>query len=226
MHYLSFIRTFITTDSIKRAVEKRQLELQQRIQSKAEAQASSATQSQEKKAQKEISAPLKQQLNQIEATLRKKSGEVSINELKTEENKIAENVPSIDSAAIATLNAVQKTITPPVVTHKEETYSLVGDPATKWCKAGYFVEFNNTLRISVTSVNAGTNTITVDLKDVETNDDNPPIIRGNITIASGETIIAERNGYRYQVTLNYIGGAGRNPFTKAGYITVATYKKG
>ena len=68
--------------------------------------------------------------------------------------------------------------------------------------------------------------ITVDLKDVEATDNNPPIIHRNVTLTSGETIIMEHNGYRYQITLNYIGAAGRNPFTKAGYITVATYKKG
>lgn len=206
-------------------MEKRLKELDEIIGKRGVAQATNTTQNQEKKAQEKISAPQQQQLNQIEARLQSKSREVSINELKTEENKIAEAVPSIDSPAIATLNAVQKTITPPIVFNREKTYCLVSDPVTKWCKENYYIEFNGTLRVSVTNVNPKSNSITVDLKDIETSDNNPAIIREKVTISSGETIIVEHNGYRYNITLNYIGAAGRNPFTKAGYITVATYTK-
>lgn len=225
LRYLSFIRTFITTDSIKHALENRRLELDGIIQSRGRAQASNSIQDQQKKAHEKIDEPMKQQLNKIDATLRNRSAEVSINDFKAEENKIAETVSSIDSTAIVTLNASQKAITPSVVKDKEISYTLLGDPLTKWCKAGYYVEFSNTIRVSVSKVTPGSNTITVDLKDISVSNDHPPFIRENVNIASGETILVDHGNYRYQIKLNYIGAAGKNPFTKAGYITVATYRK-
>lgn len=224
-HYLTFVRTFITTDSIKRAVEERRKELALAMKTKGENKAKDASKNQEKKAVQEITDGQKLELKKAEATFRNSSKEVNINDLKKEESKIAQNIAPIDSSAIATLNAVQQTITPSVLMHKEARYSLVADPVTKWCKEGYFVEFNNTLRIGINNLSAANKTINVNFKDIEMNADNPPLIKDDVSLSAGESLTQERNNYRYLITLNYIGAAGRNPFTKAAYITVATYKK-
>ncbi len=109
----------------------------------------------------------------------------------------------------------------PTIFSKTKQYSLIGTTETKWCKDGYYIEFNNTLRIIAKDVDYKNGVVRVDFKNAY--EPNDPIETGR-TIQVGETYILDAKPYRYIITLNYIGSAGKNPFTKAGYFTVDTYK--
>jgi hypothetical protein len=107
---------------------------------------------------------------------------------------------------------------------------LVGTAQTQWCKQGYYVEYNNTLRIGINDLNASDKKIIINLKDIENEVEKQIAIPGSNDstkiVKVGESYELDYNNkYRYQITLNYIGTTGKNPFTKAAYITVATYKK-
>ena len=49
------------------------------------------------------------------------------------------------------------------------------------------------------------------------------VIADGVPINVGKTVERSYGNYKYEITLNNIGAAGKNPFTKAAYITVATY---
>lgn len=223
LSYLSFVNTFITTSEIQQAVDFRIMELKRLIEINAENVFIKSNQIQKRKIEAEISEPKKKELNENEENLRIEGKEVNINELSKTEDKIASETASIDSITIAKLNSVQKTITPSIINEKKDFYGLIGDPITKWCKKGYYVEYNNSLRIGIKELT--NQSITFNLKDIGTEEAPPKIIKSSVILSNGETYTIDYKYYRYQISLSDIGAAGKNPFTKAAYITVTTYKK-
>lgn len=223
LRYLQFIRTFITTDSIKKAVDYRKDELARLIQFQANNAAVHLTKEESNNAKVKLKQIQRDQLDDAYTRLLGKN----IADLKKEEQTIAPDITPVDSSALSSLNVAQKNLAPPVIIHNDTSYILVGNPTTKWCKTNYYVEFNN-LRILVKDVSPGNQTMEVNLLDLEENADNPRLIQSDITVTVGETytVYSLKTRTRYQITLTYIGSAGRNPFTKAAYITVAIYQKG
>ena len=224
LRYLSFVNTFITSEDIKEAVYDRQKELRGLLQINLKDAFIKSTQVQKKNVEAKITVPKKNELKENEESMRIEGTQVSINELSKKEDELVSNVTSIDSLTIINLNSAQKTITPSILKENKNLYGLIGDPITKWCKRGYYVEYNNSLRIGI--LDLAKQSITVNLKDIESEKVPPPIIKSSVILSNGETKTIDYNNYRYQIKLLYIGAAGKNPFTKAAYITVATYKKG
>jgi hypothetical protein len=102
-----------------------------------------------------------------------------------------------------------------------DNYELLAAPETKWCKAGYYVVFNNTLKVGLIDVTR--NSITFHLNELPSGN---PIGKQNLSLNVGEPLPPIFYGeYKYLFSLDYIGKAGRNPFTQAAYITVTTYQK-
>jgi hypothetical protein len=168
---------------------------------------------------------LKQEAN-ADTSKGSKPATTSMNEEIHQEDKILEKntnlITPIETKAISNIDAAYNILTPKT----DSAYTLSGNPQTLWCKKGYYVEFNNTLRIGINDLIIGDQKIIVNARDIETDTDDPPLIKDDIVIKSGQTITQDwKKTYRYLITLNYIGAAGKNPFTKAAYITVATYKK-
>ena len=222
--YLSFVKTFITTYEIKEEVKYRIDELGYNLSLMAKKEADQANKKQFELAKKQIDDPLRDRLIQGEKELKSLgNGGVNIEDLVSKENIIANNVISIDSSTIATLNPTQEIIAPVTISKGKTTYKLIGVPVTKWCKEGYYVEYNNTLRLGINNLNS--QSMIVNIKDIENKEIEPILIEDEINLVEGETHKAISHNYQYVISLSYIGSAGKNPFSKAAYITVSTYMK-
>jgi hypothetical protein len=114
-----------------------------------------------------------------------------------------------------------KSTTVATIPEKVNSYVLVRDPQTQWCKSGYFVIFNNSLKIGINSLSTANGSIDARLTDVKSGKE----IEASHLLKIGESYQLDIDDLQYHITLNYIGAAGRNPFTKAAYMTVATYTK-
>jgi hypothetical protein len=228
LSYMKYIKPFITTPLLIKGVNQNidTLILAVHYQVKdSKSEVISAKQDAFKALNQTEIAKFKQLANVDTTKGSKPVNQISMNEVIHQEDKILEKntapIIPIDAKAISNIDAAYVILTPKT----NDTYILIGSPQTLWCKKGYFIEFNNTLRIGINDLIVSDQTIIVNLKDIGVDADNPPLIKDNITIAAGQTFTENWNAYRYLITLNYIGAAGRNPFTKAAYITVATYKK-
>ncbi len=158
------------------------------------------------------------------------------NQLNTQLTSITTNAPVQENVAKATENFTQSITTQIELANKssdipkvvQNDFVLLKSPETQYCKEGHFIPFNNSLKIEVDYLSSRDQEIEVIFTDIEDNKE-IPINNTNekpIRISVGDTYTLNYGDhYRYLVTLNYIGAAGRNPFTKAAYITVATYKK-
>lgn len=226
IRYLQFIQTFITTPEIKEEVEDRINNLAYSIRIQTDNLAKQITREQGEETTELLSEEqkglFKQKQIEIEG-LTTDHDQISIEKLKSEEQEIAGGVASIESNALITINNVQETIAQAAISDDNEVFVLVGKPITKWCKKGYYVQFNNTLRIGVKDLDS--KSVYLNLKDIEIDMKNPAVINDNLKMTEGEVHTLTHNDYRYQITLNYIGGAGKNPFTKAAYISVSTFIK-
>ncbi|MDB5117676.1 MAG: hypothetical protein JWQ79_3168 [Mucilaginibacter sp.] len=223
--YLKFIQPFVTSpdlqEPVKLSIERlEKLVKQQTFQSPKADVPQAATANQNK-----LTAPQTKALQDLAGAT---AGAVPTTQIKplsdaiqAENNVVKDNpaLTSIDAKAISNIEAATVILNP----IKNDNLTLVGPPQTLWCKKGYYVEYNNTLRVGLSNLDAGSQTITVDLTDITSTP--TTFIRQNMVLNVSKTETVDRSPYQYKITLNYIGAAGKNPFTKAGYITVATYKK-
>lgn len=223
--YLEYILTFVTTTQIRK-------EIQERIMRKKALLIEEESLVIKLKAEVRKNA-LKTELNpeQIKAFELKKSEEAlvepsepqkNMDSLLEEENAIAPNIKSLNWRE-KSIDSLQKVTTPVSIVDHEDDFNIIGVPITKWCKKGYYVEFSQHLRIGVKKLID--KSISINLKDISESSDDPAILKDNVKIIEGEVWVGEFNNYRYEITLNYIGAAGKNPFTKAACLTVSTYKK-
>lgn len=221
--YLTYIYPFIRTDNFRNAVQTLRDSLtpivQVQINKTAEKKIDSAVQD------NKSSSVTINNATKSEKALDKIKRPKPISELIKQQDTTLPNAVKIDSAAIKSIETQQILLT----SRSVKNYILINGPQTLWCKEGYYVEFNNTLRIGISDLNNSKKTITVNFKDIENGAETqiPPSesSNSNKVLNVGENYPLDYNKYRYQITLNYIGAAGKNPFTKAAYITVATYKK-
>jgi len=125
-------------------------------------------------------------------------------------------IKSIDSEVIKTIQDGANLLTP----SKLDNYEIQGNPVTLWCKKGYYVVFNGTLSIGINNLDIDNQKINIIAKNYV---EDKQLDLKELTV--GNTVTLDDGLYRYSITLNNIGAAGFNPFTKAAYITVASYKK-
>lgn len=219
LSYLIYIQPFISTDSIKVAVRRQILALGRELDSHVADSIKAAQSRVVAKARSELNlAQTQSAQKQAEAVPAK---ELPIATYKKESDSAFSNIRTSisDSSVILDIQKTKGLSTPKI----EYDYILQRPPETKWCKEGYYVEFNNTLRVGINDLTkAG---IVVNLKRVANNGEAVVISEKPITILNGASIDIEDGDYKYKISLDYIGGAGRNPFTQAAYITVASYKK-
>ncbi|MEO1021476.1 MAG: hypothetical protein AAFW89_02955 [Bacteroidota bacterium] len=225
--YLEFIQTFITTHQIKVEVKARIRELETHINQTVTAEAKAASDKKVQNLMGALSSDQIEQFRQIEKEEKTTEGEQqSINELIQKESEVADQETPIHSNSISSISRAKELTTPLSVKTKKETYTRIGKPITRWCKKGYYVEFGNTLRLGINELTSGS--IIFNLKDIEGDKrNNPQFIENNaeVELSEGEIYTLTYDSYRYEISLDYIGSAGKNPFTKAAYITVTTYKK-
>ncbi len=223
--YLEYILTFVTTPEIKKEVQEK-INRKKALDIEEEAKRVKAKETEElDKIQNNLDTEQKEKFkekrNQEESTETVEPAN-SIEDLVAEEENIAPNTEDLNFGE-SIIDSLQKATTRTEFVSNEREYKLVGTPVTKWVKKGYYVEFSERLRIGVKALKK--NSITVNLKDIQDAQTDPILLKNSLTLSEGEIWIENRDDYRHQITLNYIGAAGKNPFTKAGYITVATYKK-
>ncbi|UXP31671.1 hypothetical protein N6H18_15080 [Reichenbachiella agarivorans] len=227
--YLQFIHTFITTPQIKNEVRLRIGDLSRHMDESSARQAKNTAEKQQEVLVDHLSEQEKQaflKMKTEENAIDENSDLVSIDQLKVKENRIAPDKNAIDLGIIHTLNETKKIITPLSISSGDENYTLIGTPVSKWCKQGYYVEFNNSLRVGVVHVDK--QSMVFNLKDIDgENKTAPTIIPNNtsVSLSEGGVYAIDHQNYRYLISLNYIGAAGKNPFTQAACFTVSTYKK-
>ncbi len=226
LSYLVWIKPFVTTDvlrdGIAHSIDSLSKIAVQTISSVAKADIDSSA----KKVQNSLS---KTQLEFFAAQARidnnPKKTIAPTRQMKFDDNiddTVARNNPisgGIDAAAIKNIQNATPSISPQVV----DDYKIQGTPETYWCKKGYYVIFNHTLQIGVNNLNAPLQTVYVNALTLPDN-----TVLTNLTtlvVGSPVTIMTNDAKYKYVIILNNIGAGGFNPFTKAAYITVATYKK-
>jgi hypothetical protein len=155
-----------------------------------------------------------------ETTIDTNKKEVSNNTAVKVEDSILSNqrnLPNLDVKIISEIQTTSALTTPKVLPN----YVLTGSPETQYCKSGYYIIFNGTLKIGVNSLNASTGQVSVRITNAITGVE----ISANLDMAISQPLPVVINEIQYKITLNYIGAAGKNPFTKAAYFTVAMYKK-
>lgn len=227
--YLKYVRTFITSPEIKIGIKSRIIEISNHLNETAAKKAKVITENQESNIIKDLKPKEKEELLKIkeeENSIAENDNQLSLEVMKNKEYPIVGNKLEVESISIISLNKVKKFTTPISISTNEVTYTLLGRPNTKWCKKGYYIQFNNTLRLGIKSL--ANRSIVFNLKDIEgENKDGPELIKYNssVTLTEGGIHTVNHKDYRYEITLNYIGAAGKNPFTKAAYLTVSTYKK-
>jgi MinD-like ATPase involved in chromosome partitioning or flagellar assembly len=118
--------------------------------------------------------------------------------------------PSIDLE-----NAIQKQESLGI--NKDNTSVAKLTDTDAWFKEGYFLQFED-IRISLKVLDKKTESITVEICNTTTDLYCRPLVKEK-TISKGESFTFSKGKYKYVLTLNRIGAAGRNPFTKAAYIS-------
>lgn len=223
--YLEYILTFVTTPEIKKEVQEK-ISRKKAIEIEEEAKKVKAKETETISSFKDrLNARQREQFEnkkEEEQSVEMVEPETSIDDLINEEENIAPNTETLNFGK-NTIDSLQKATTPTAYVSKNSEYKMVGTPVTRWVKKGYYIEFNERLRIGMKAVSK--NSITINLKDIEKSRINPDLLKDNLTLSEGEIWVEDLSDYRHQITLNYIGTAGKNPFTKAAYITVSTYKK-
>lgn len=224
--YLSHIKIFITSKELRAVVEQkidsiwRDLKNTQHV---AEETIKPRQEIAENELPEKVKAALKESARQNESV--PISQQKPISDYKEIENNILEDatVARIDSLAVINIAQAKDLLLPQV----KADWTKIGAPVTKWCKKGYYVEFFDALGIGVKDVNKTSEAATINLKKIF-NDQitNIPFEGNESTVLSmGETIAIELAEIKYEISLDYIGAAGKNPFTKAAYLTVVRYKK-
>ena len=221
--YLSFINTFITSPDIHAKVKARIKLLAAHIEESKDLESKIANRTRQDSAINAIEDENKAQLKSIDTPFSDYTSQASIAELEKKESEIAKTVPLTNLSTLDTIQMTRNRTTPIALKIEKTTYTLIGKPTTKWCKAGYYIEFNNTLRIGVNELN--NTSAKLNFRDIE--NDKPEIIDKlkNYTMTEGEKFVIKHNNYRYEITLNFIGAAGKNPFTRAVYLTVNAYRQ-
>jgi len=231
--YLNYIKPFISTEGIRERIQQTIQYLSPPIIDAANNALAGDIKIEKdnnnSKINKAADTNIRKDLGTLAATKSKLDSQSSISlyndSVNTILNALSEKVTilPVDSAAIQKITETYSFATPPII----DDFILTGAPVTQWCKEGYYVEYNNSLRIGINDLNTNTQQIKVNFKDIENNEVKsiPPNVKKSVDITVGQMFTLNHGNYRYQITLNYIGAAGRNPFTKAAYITVATYKK-
>lgn len=224
-NYLQFIETFVTTDTLIKNINRRIYFLNTALQSQKSGSLNRQDSLISRDSTKFTSSQKNGLIGLIDSTpLKSKPISDYVSQvdkfIKDSNIKRLSNQPT-DSI----LRVFQKInlISTPV--KSDNNYYLISQAQTQWCKKGYYIEFNNTLHIDIINLDVRTQKIKIDLKDSDGKQDSPSVIQNNLTLSVGQVITQYNANYRYEITLNYIGHAGKNPFTKAAYITVATYKK-
>lgn len=221
--YLRFIGPFISTPSLKKAIEERISLLEPYISSENKDSTKNSINKFSSKIENNTSPEEKEKL--ISLGQQRPAQQQSIDTLKQKENGIVsnKNITPIDSVAIKKIEETKSILTKPIL----EEYSLLSAPQTKWCKENYYVEYNNTIRIGINDLNADAKKVVVNLKDIEGGQETPILVNNqpNVSISAGNPLEVKYHDYKYFISLDYIGSAGKNPFTKAAYISVTVYKK-
>jgi uncharacterized membrane protein len=223
--YLKYISTFIYTPDLVTRVNQRLSDLKGMIvNSKVDSANHVAA-----KPPVLVDKTVKHKIDSIEAYVPPKNKQQSMNAyvkdykdiLKgTADSALLTKAP--ESKVLADISIANVNTTPNSLINN---YVLAGTPETFWCKRGYYVVFNNELRVGVDDLDATVQTTDVNFKDNKNGKNIPYQVTNTATLSRNNSITVDYNETRYQVTLNYIAGAGLNPFKKAAYITVAVYKK-
>lgn len=218
LSYLRYIQPFITTDCLQVAVQRQIRVLRNELNSN-------------------VSAKLNQQISQEIAKALPNQRDLwkrIAAEEKTTSNVSAQLMPSLDQStfddsfdtsfvynAITSIEKSKSLSTPNI----QYDYILIGAPETQWCKVGYYIVFNSVLRIGVNKLSK--DAAVVNFKLVKSSDFNSieKNIKDDVTLIAGGFIEVNEGDFRYEISLDYIGAGGKNPFTRAAYITVATYSK-
>lgn len=220
--YLRFIKPFVTSDSLKKGIK----ESLDTLKIAVKRQQANAQKTVQPAADKNLSHLTEPQVTAFKNTA---SSDISTSKVppvtsmseavKSENNLVGDNVKltNIDTKAISNIEAASVILNPPIVNN----YTLIGSPQTLYCKKGYYVEFNSTLRIGVNYLDIANQKVSVRYTDISSGE----ILKDEtfLDLNKPDTLVA--NPLKYNITLTYIGAAGKNPFTKAAYLTVATYKK-
>ena len=213
--YLEFLTTFITTDSLKKAVNQRMATLNIRTKAKTDSAIKTENTQIQIDANK-LNSNIQQEYKKLAKSVPSKPSPMT-DFIKNEDTIKQSNKVSIDTFTVSKIEQ-SKIITTPVVTR--DSYILVGTPQTLWCKEGYYVLFNDILHIYIKSLDK-----TIGISAQIINEKTNALIDDTFFKLGDQKSYELENGYKYMISLDYIGAAGKNPFTKAAYITVVTYKK-
>ena len=226
LYYYNFIEPFVTTDKIKNALDSQI---------------------------KVMNAPLllitaasHSTSDIIDANARKYNYNASSNSSASGENQVSANIISENESKDSGLAKINKKLldslmwvtqnlsleklrkinnvkaSVPLFLNNEPGYGLVGPASQQWFKDGYYREFNGTLRVGLNSLDGNAQVIYVRCSDIDGD-----VLKGyeNVPIALGAGCTIIDADFKYIISFDFIGAAGKNPFTKAAYITVTTYKK-
>jgi ethanolamine utilization protein EutQ (cupin superfamily) len=112
---------------------------------------------------------------------------------------------------------------------KENSSSKLEDgyPQTKWFKTNYFLVIDNMKIVLEEIINDGA--IRISMCRSVTSEvcpiDNQIDLSGySSRITADKPVEINENGYKYIIRLDHTGSAGKNPFTKAAYITIEKYR--
>ncbi|MDF2434138.1 MAG: hypothetical protein JWP44_3769 [Mucilaginibacter sp.] len=226
INYLQFIITFVSTDSLVKNIHNRLNSLNGVITTNNLKQVvpDAAT----------ITQKTSQLSNGLSVKLQKDAAHApKVNQSMTQFNTDQENLvktsptgtPLLDTnQTTAVLTNINKAAVTTVPGKIENNFYLAVGPQTLYCKAGYFVVFNNALRVDVNATDPANQVATVGFKKAGTNDLVDPSL-ASVVLSKNAPLTVDYGGYRYQVNLSYIGHAGINPFTQAAYITVTVYQQ-
>jgi len=146
-----------------------------------------------------------------------KTTPVSMDNLFAAENKVDTATSVVTESIVKKIQESKILNTPP----KIPSYAISGLPQTLWCKRNYYVIFSDVLQAGVNDLDNSAQSINLTLTDLTTQ----KVLYNDTTLKVGNTLSAEINGNKYVLSLDYIGKAGKNPFTRAAYLSVSTYIK-
>lgn len=217
--YLKFVRTFITSETLLFPIEEKIGELEEAAERELRSVTQTINNTKQEKAKKQFTK--KEQLkveNEVSKLKKDEVGPVNIEKLQSIEDQVAKFSTKIDSSTISEIEKVQKAITPVVISKEKKTYILEENPMTKWCKEDYYVKFYDVLKIVVKSKVKKGDPVEIKIEDLSNKEKTKEYV-----LEVGKSVDIKMNEIRYQVKLTFIGGAGKNPLTKAAYFTVSQY---
>jgi hypothetical protein len=167
---------------------------------------------------KTVSVQQKEDLERLEDSLNKLIAKAQIVEISNKSQVVTEDY-------VKKTEIVQN-ISSEIKQDASQRKMADGYPKTAWFKQGYFLVFDH-MKIYLQDLDAGNGTIAVEIcRSTSTQAcTTEHLITTDQAITKNNPYSFTEKGYAYVIRLDHIGPAGKNPFTKAGYITFEKYEQ-